>query len=417
MAFAVVGGGASGLSCGFRLKQAGRSVAVLERAARPGGCVKTLRRDGWTFELGPSTITDATGAIARLCAAAGIGERLREARPEAERRYIYKASPGPGGAGRLLPLPASPPAFFRSPILPPLARLRLLREPFIKPRRDPAEESVADFVRRRLGQPWLDYLVGPFVSGVYAGDPEKLSLRWAVRVIYGLEQEHGSLIRGAIARRKGPAPRGRPVSFPGGLEEFTGTLAAALGEDLRLETEVAALRREDGGFVLDTRGPGAGEARLRARQVILAAPADAAGRLLAGLAPGRGDSLGDIPYAAVVNVALGFRDPALAARVGGFGFLVPRVEGLRLLGCLYSSSIFPDRAPQESIGLTAILGGATDPEAAAMKEGALLEIVLRELREALGPMPDPVFRRIERWPRAIPQYNLGHGRFVALAHS
>ena len=403
--FAIVGGGVSGLTCGFRLKRAGRSVRLFERAPRPGGCVKTLRKDGWTFELGPNTIADATGAIARLCESVGIGARLMEARREAERRYIYKAVRGDsasGGRDNLVPLPLSPPAFITSKILPLRAKLRLFLEPFIPPRRAGAEESVGDFVRRRLGQPWLDYLVGPFVSGVYAGDPEKLSMRWAVKIIHGIEQEHGSLIRGALARRKGPAPKDRMISFPEGLEELTGALAAAMGENLHLETEVRALDRSPEGFVLHTRAADGSEARLHAREIVLAVPADVAGCLLAGLAPGRADALAEIPYAPIVNVALGFQDPDLAARVSGFGFLVPRVEGLGLLGCLFSSSIFDDRAPPGAIGLTAVLGGAMAPEALAVKEEDLIAMVLRELRQALGPLPDPVFRHVMRWPRAIP---------------
>lgn len=421
VAIAIVGGGVSGLTCGFRLKQAGQSVRLLERTHRPGGCVKTLRKDGWIFELGPNTITDATGAIARLCDAVGIGARLVEARREADRRFIYKKAArgagAPGGRGNLILLPVSPPAFFTSNILPLRAKLRLFLEPFIPPRRGGAEESVGDFVRRRLGQPWLDYLVGPFVSGVYAGDPEKLSMQWAVKTIHGIEQAHGSLIRGALARRKGPAPKGRLISFPEGLEELTGALAGMLGQDLHLETEVRALDRSPEGFVLHTRAADGSEARLHAREVVLAVPADVAGRLLSGLAPGRGDALAEIPYSPVVSVALGFQDPDLAARVNGFGFLVPRVEGLGILGCLFSSSIFDDRAPPGAVGLTALVGGATAPEALEMEEEDLLAMVLRELRKALGPLPDPVFRHVARWPRAIPQYNLGHGRFVALAHS
>lgn len=418
--FAILGGGVSGLTCGFRLKQAGRSVRLLEHAPRPGGCVKTLRKDGWIFELGPNTITDATGAIARLCDAVGIGARLMEARREADRRFIYMAARGvsaPGGRGNLVLLPVSPLAFFTSNILPLRAKLRLFLEPFIPPRRGGDEESVGDFVRRRLGQPWLDYLIGPFVSGVYAGDPEKLSMRWAIKTIHGIEQEHGSLIRGALARRKGPSPKGQMISFPKGLEELTGALSAALGEDLHLETEVTALDRSPEGFVLHTRAADGSEARLHAREIVLAVPADVAGRLLSGLAPGRGDALAEIPYASVVSVALGFQDPDLAARVSGFGFLVPRVEGLGLLGCLFSSSIFDDRAPPGAVGLTALLGGATAPEALAMEEEDLMARALRELRKALGPLPDPVFRHVARWPRAIPQYNLGHGRFVDLACS
>ncbi|MDP3939672.1 MAG: protoporphyrinogen oxidase [Deltaproteobacteria bacterium] len=412
--FAIVGGGISGLACAFWLKRAGRSVKVLERTERPGGCIRTLRRDGWLFELGPNTITTSGGAVDRLVADAGLaGERLAAGQASGK-RYIYKAA---GGTGRLLALPTTPPAFIGTAILPLRAKLRLLREPFIpRPRPDAPEESVADFVRRRLGQEYLDYLVGPFVSGVYAGDPEKLSLRWAVRAIHGLEQDHGSLIRGALARRKGPAPHGALVSFRDGLETLPRALAATLDGDLLLGTEVSAIGRDDGNFLLETRAKGgAGEGRLRAEQLVLAAPADVVTTLLAPSMPEAGKGFAAIPYAPVVSVALGFRDKALAGRVDGFGFLAPRVEGLCVLGCLFSSSLFPGRAPRDCVGLTALAGGATQPELVGMPEEPLMEMILADLRKALGPLPDPVFRHVTRWPRAIPQYELGHGRFVSLA--
>jgi oxygen-dependent protoporphyrinogen oxidase len=269
-------------------------------------------------------------------------------------------------------------------------------------------------VRRRLGQPYLDTLVGPFVSGVYAGDPEKLSVRWAVKVIHGLEQEHGSLIRGALARRKGPAPGGRLVSFPEGLEELPRALARSLGTDLYLNAEVTGLAQANGGFLLETKEQG-GIGRLRAERVILAAPADAASRLLSALGPSERCDLAGIPYAPVVSVALGFRDQNLGARLKGFGFLVPRVEDLTILGCLFSSSLFEGRAPEGCVALTVLVGGATQPEILQMDEAALLAMVLRDLRKALGALPDPIFRHVTRWPRAIPQYNLGHGRFVEAA--
>ncbi len=236
---AVVGGGISGLTCGFWLKRGGRSVVVLERSAEPGGCVRTLRQDGWIFELGPNTITDASGVVERLCAAAGLQSRLIEAGTGARNRYIYKRGNGSDGSqesGRLIPLPLSPLAFAGTPLLPLRAKLRLFREPFIPRRREETEESVADFVRRRLGREILENFVGPFVSGVYAGDPERLSIRWAVRRIHALERDHGSLIRGALARRKGPAPGGKLISFKRGLAEINEALAASLGGDLRLGT-------------------------------------------------------------------------------------------------------------------------------------------------------------------------------------
>lgn len=408
--FAVLGAGISGLACAFALKRAGRSVLVLEREDRAGGCIRTLRREGWCFEQGPNTVL-ANPAVERLVAGAGLAGERQVAAREAGRRFIYKEQ---GGRGRLLALPTHPIAFLATPLLGAGAKAALLREPFIPRRAGGGEESVADFVRRRLGPQYLRYLVGPFVSGVYAGDPERLSLRWAVKPIHRLEEEYGGLIRGALARRKGPAPRGALLSFREGLEALPRALAAALGPDLMLGARVTALRR-DGGFVLEARRADGGELRVRAARVVLALPADAVAELLAPLAPGAGEALAGIPYAPVVSVALGFRDGALGDRVKGFGFLAPRGEGLAVLGCLFSSSLFPGRAPAGGVALTALAGGATDPAIVEWTDEALLARVLADLRLALGPLPDPVFTHVTRWPRAIPQYNLGHGRFVEIA--
>jgi oxygen-dependent protoporphyrinogen oxidase len=417
---AVVGGGISGLTCGFWLKRAGRSVVVLERSAEPGGSVRTLRQDGWTFELGPNTITDASGVVERLCAAAGLQSRQIEAGTGARNRYIYKRgnkSDRSEESGRLIPLPLSPLAFAATPLLPLRAKLRLFREPFIPPRRDESEESVADFVRRRLGREVLENFVGPFISGVYAGDPERLSVRWAVRRIHALERDHGSLIRGALARRKGPAPGGKLISFKRGLAEISEALAATLEGDLLLRTRATRLRHAPPHFEVETMDEDGRHVSLRASRVILASPADAVAPLLEGLAPGRGSPFAEIPYAAVVSVALGLPDGPFARQLDGFGFLAPRVENLAILGCLFSSSLFEGRTPPRGVALTVLAGGATQPELVQMPEGELMETVARDLRRALGPLPEPVFTHVTRWPRAIPQYNIGHGRFVELARS
>jgi oxygen-dependent protoporphyrinogen oxidase len=238
-----------------------------------------------------------------------------------------------------------------------------------------------------------------------------------VRRIHALEREHGSLIRGALARRKGPAPAGKLISFPRGLAELTEGLAAALEGDLLLRTRATKLRRAPSHFELETISEDGRPATLRASRVILASPADAVAPLLEGLAPGQGAPLAEIPYAPVVSVALGFPQGPFARHVNGFGFLAPRVENLAILGCLFSSSLFDDRTPPGGVALTVLAGGATQPELAGMPEGELLETIARDLHRALGLLPDPIFTHVTRWPRAIPQYNLGHGRFVELARS
>ncbi|HEY0511841.1 MAG TPA: protoporphyrinogen oxidase [Thermoanaerobaculia bacterium] len=401
----VVGAGISGLAAAFRLGRSGLRVAVLEAAERVGGAIETVSDGAWRFEMGPNTVLENDESVGRLIRDAGLkGEKIT-ASPTAKRRYLYRRN-------ELVPLPGGLGGFFKTPLFSAGAKLRLLREPWIGRSPADAEESIAQLVRRRLGAEFLDKLVGPFVSGVYAGDPERLSVRWAVPKVYGLEREHGSLIRGAFAGRKGPAPAGGMISFRAGLAELPRKLAGEIGD---VRTGVAARRivrtpSEGGGFRVETSaGP------VEARRIVLAVPADVAARLLAETTSGMSDLLAEIPYAPVAVVSLGWRREDVGHPLDGFGFLAPRQEGLRLLGCLFPSEIFPGRAPAGHVALAAFGGGRTDPEFAGWDEDRIAAAAIGELRGPLGLRGEPAFRHVRRWPRAIPQYELGHGHFVERA--
>lgn len=398
----VVGAGISGLSAAFWLARGGRRVTVLEAGPRVGGSITSATVGGYRFELGPNTVLANHPSVDELIAAAGLAGRRLEARPEAKRRYLWKG-------GRLLALPGGPGGAITTPLLSLGGKLRVLLEPFLRPRREAGDESIADFVRRRLGGEMLDWAVGPFVSGVYAGDAERLAVRWATAKIHRLEVEHGSLIRGALAKRKGPAPSGAMFSFADGLGELPETLAAAIG-DVRTDQPVRRVVREGNRLRVDTAGQS-----FVAPQVILAVPADVVAALLDEATAGRSRPFAELPYAAVAVVCLGVRREQVSHPLGGFGFLAPRKADLRLLGCLFPSEFFRGRAPAGGLALTAIAGGRTDPEVVAWDDQRLLALVREELGRAIGLSGDPETVLIRRWPRAIPQYELGHGRFVELA--
>lgn len=398
----VIGAGISGLTTAFWLALGNRRVVVLEAAERVGGAITTWRQDGWIFELGPNTVLESRKAVTDLIRDAHLGERRIEAAPAGSRRYIWSQE-------TLEPLPSGPPGFLKTSLFPLSAKLRLLREPWIPRAPEEVEESIAQFVRRRLGQPFLDYAVGPFVSGVYAGDPERLSVRWATPRIAELERRHGSLIRGALAKRKGPAPGGSMISFEDGLDELPRRLAETIG-DVRTGTAARSLWRKGDGFEIATdRGT------LKARQVVLATPPRAAGEILAEASDGLSRPLGEVPHAPVAVVGLGLRREDVRHPLDGFGFLAPRRETLRILGCLFTSSLFPGRAPEDHVALSVFAGGRTDPEIVGWDDERLLGQVLEDLDRALGISGDPALTRLRRWQPAIPQYEIGHGRFVELA--
>lgn len=412
----IVGAGISGLATAYRLRRAGMRVAVLEASGRVGGAIETWEEGPWRFELGPNTVVESDPRVGALIAECGLaGERIVAA-PGARRRYLLKD-------GALVPLPGGPLGLLETPLFSTGAKLRLLTEPW-RPRykgdddeTEETDETIAAFVRRRLGQPFLDDAVGPFVSGIYAGDPERLAMRWALPRMAALEREHGSLVggmlRGALSGKR--RPRGALFSFRQGLAELPVRLATEIG-DVRTGLACLGVARTvvqgAAGFrAVTAAGP------IDTRRLVLAVPADAAARLLDEPTAGRSRPLAEIPYAPVAVVSLGFRRSLVGHPLGGFGFLVPRHQGLRLLGCLFPSELFPGRAPAGHVALSAFVGGTTDPGIVSWDEERIAATVLAELARPLGLMGDPALWRVRRWPRAIPQYEIGHGRFVELARA
>jgi oxygen-dependent protoporphyrinogen oxidase len=403
----VVGGGISGLVCAYALRKAGIDAHLMEASSRPGGVINSTTRDGFLLELGPQSFS-GTPALRELCAELGVSNELLQAPPHAPRHVLVD--------GQLRPVPLSPPAFFLSSLINGSTKWTLVRDTFGKSIPPQDDESVANFVRRKFSSQLLDRLVGPFVSGIYAGDPERLSIRSAFPQLYEAEKSSGSAVRGMLRlakSRKGPRERPTLLTFRQGNETLIRALANKLGPALLTETAVTGIsRQQDGSFAIRLQSRGRGES-VSAASVILAAPTDITGKLLAHLDSSFESLLSPVEYAAVAVVSLGYRRKDVGHSLNGFGFLVPRSAGLRVLGSVWNSSLFPGRAPEGHALLTSFVGGATDAPAATLQPQELTSLVHREISPLLAIANAPVFSNVTIWPRALPQYNLGHADRLA----
>ncbi len=403
---AVIGAGVAGLAAALELQRAGVSdVVVIDASDRPGGVMRTDHLMGYVIERGPNTVQVKAPMLAflRRC---GLEDALLPARPEGRRRWLYRD-------GRLVPVPISPLGLLRTPLLSRSAKLRLLAEPFVR-RGDGRGESVAEFAARRLGAEVATGLVGPFLTGVYAGDEEELGAESVFPTLVELERSHGSLALGALARRLGRGvPRGLRGTFSAGqgLGPFARRLADQLAEPPTLSSRVETLERDGEGWRLAVRAAG-GVHTLSTRRLVVATAAPEAAELLRALCPEASRTLAEIPYAPIVGVPLGVEPAAVRAPIEGFGFLVPRQEELGLLGCLFMSRLFPARAPEGRELLHCMLGGTRWPEVVALSDAEVVKRTLEDLDRSLGLRAEPQALTVTRWIRAIPQPDRQHAQRV-----
>lgn len=416
----VIGGGITGLSAAWALLQANEDVLLLEAADDAGGVISSVRDGAYLAEEGPNTVV-STPALERLIREFDLEGELMPADPLAVRRFIVRD-------GVPHAVPASPLGLVRSPLLSSRGKLRLLAEPFLPARRDGAEESLAGFTRRRFGGELLDRVLAPVLSGVFAGDPERISVRRAVPILERLEQRHRSVLVGAVrelpklmrakrlAREADGAPRRTaPLSFREGLATLPRVMSRVLGRRVRTRTRVTALSRGVDGWEVETLGP-AGARTLEARRVVLAIPAHAYARLaLPDDVAAEARAIAAVPHAPVATLSLAYRRADVAHPLDGFGALVPAVEGRQVVGILFPSSLAAGRVPEGEVLLTCFLGGALRPELAALDERAAVEAAGRDLRDLLGVSGAPRWVRLRRFAEGIPQYTAAQGAAVAAA--
>lgn len=417
----IVGGGIAGLSAAYRLKQRTPDVAItlIESDARLGGKIITDRVDGFVIEGGPDTFLSYKPRGLGLCRELGLEDRLHGTNEKIRRTYVMrhgKLYDLPEGLTGLIPSRFGP--MIKTGLISPLGKLRMGLDYFIPPKSPNGDESLAQFVERRLGRELYDRMIEPLMSGIYAGDGEQLSLGATFPQLRQTELTHGSLVKGMLAtkrqtqRRDGiPMPSVSTQKWPAfvtpetGLAEIVEALQTRLNDvDIRLGTRVIGIDHEatDYTAVFDN------GTSLAADAIILATPAYATAYLVVGLDPEMAQALKGIPYASTVTVSVAYPLKEIPRPLNGYGYIIPRAEGRSILACTWTSTKFPHRAPDGYGLIRAFIGRAGDDEVIKRSDEELLGMVRDELREVLGITAAPIVQRIFRWPKAMPQYTLGH---------
>lgn len=410
MSVAIIGGGITGLTAAYQLHRAGVPVRIYEASNRGGGVIQTTCHDGFLAECGPNTILETSPVVSELVRDLRLESQRLYSDPSASNRYVLRN-------GTPTPVPDSAAGMFTSRLFSTGAKLRLLAEPFRRRAAPDAEESVAAFVLRRLGREFLDYAINPMIGGIYAGDPGRLSVTHAFPKLHATEQRYGSLILGQLLgarerRRsrevsKQSAPK---FSFREGLQTLINALQHELRDAVRLRSAVKALRKTPNGWRVTVLHDGR-EADVDHSAVLLAAPAFKLAEIAVqgtrdvSLAPLRG-----IVYAPVASLVLGFRRQGVAHPLDGFGVLVPEVERRNILGAIFSSSLFPHRAPAGHVTISCYMGGMRSPELAIRDTAGAVALAVADLSGMLGVREEPVFIQHTVFPKAIPQYEVGFGR-------
>jgi protoporphyrinogen/coproporphyrinogen III oxidase len=415
---AIIGGGISGLSAAYTIeekRQSGTPVeyVLFESSPRLGGVLVTDRVDGCLVEAGPDSFLTEKPWAADLCRKIGLGDQLIGSNDSERKTYIVargKLVVMPDGLMFMVPTKIMPTVF--SPLFSLRTKMRMAAEWFHPPHKASADETVAEMVERHYGSEMVDLLADPLLSGVYGGEASQLSVRAVLPRFADMESKHGSLGRAMLAARKkmGAAPNApaRPLfsSLKDGMQQMTDALVARLDANaLRKSSLVQSVIPQDDAWTVS-----AGYQSDQFDAVIIATPTHAAAAVLQATDENLSRELGEIQYSSSVTVTLGYEEKVRRSLPPGFGFLVPRSEGRRMLAATFVHNKFPHRAPENRAIVRCFLGGARDEQILQSSEAEILEIVRRELRQIIGTALDaePLFARVYKWKSAMAQYSVGH---------
>ncbi|MEW6004032.1 MAG: protoporphyrinogen oxidase [Stygiobacter sp.] len=404
---AVLGAGISGLSTAYWLKKNNFDFVVLEKENYVGGSMQTIRKDGFQIDFGPNSGLETTPIIRQIVDDIGFANEMVYASDSANKRYILRND-------TLHALPTSPPAFLSTKLFSTKAKLRLFAEPFIGKSADGYYQSMSDFVRRRLGQEFLDYAIDPFVSGVFAGDPNKLSVKSAFPKLYRLEEVYGGLIKGMIKGAKERKQRAeqskqnaRMFSFINGMQSFAISIADTMKENILLNAVAQKVEKQNEKWEINYSQNGELK-ELVVDYIISTIPVYAAEKLFTPIDKEFQSHANEIYYPPVMVLYLGYKKSQVETPLDGFGYLIPSKEKKNYLGAIWSSAIFPNRCDDDKAAFTLFVGGARSPHLFEMGNEKLVEIVIKEFHETMKIIGDPILIEYKHWQKAIPQYNIGY---------
>ncbi len=411
---AIIGGGISGLSAlhYLRQKNAGLNIRLFESDSRPGGTIGTDFIDGYSFDHGPNGFLDREPLTLQLCDELGLTDQLERANENASKRFILRK-------GKLREVPMSPPKFLSSDILSLKGKLRVMMEPLSSSLGDTEDESLYDFAKRHMGIEAADYLIQPMVSGIFGGLAERLSLKSCFPIMAEMEKEYGSLFKAMIKKSNkaktegkksgGPGgPGGRLTSVRGGLYGIIERFVELYSDFIQLDTPVKSISREDDAYLIHVEN----SQTIKTKHIIIATPSYITAEITKQLSESLSESLSKIDYAPIAVVCQGYQKSNIKHSLDGFGFLVPKKENLRILGSIWTSSIFAERTPKDCVQFRSMVGGDGDHESIQLSDADILSTVESDLDAIIGIKAPPEITSIYRWKNGIPQYKVGHSEVM-----